>query len=174
MLNHIFILFRYYDIILKQRSINEIGTQQLLLDTYNLKTLMLQLDNIGLTLDSNERSQLPSQSYIRLVNLRISKIEMILKLISTPEEILLERFKTMWSDGSVQDLISIMSLKSMRKQDQQLLLESFTGNLNPVDSKANSGEISQSNNNAQRRSSISSLTSMFQSSSVRLNFGNKN
>lgn len=34
------ILIRYLDVILKQKSISEVATQQLLLDTYNLKTGM--------------------------------------------------------------------------------------------------------------------------------------
>ena len=41
------ILLHYLDVIMKQRKINEIGTQQLLLDTYNVKTLLLQLESIG-------------------------------------------------------------------------------------------------------------------------------
>ena len=42
------ILLRYLDVIMKQRKINEMGTQQLLLDTYNVKTLLLQLETIGI------------------------------------------------------------------------------------------------------------------------------
>lgn len=37
----------FLSLILRQRRVNEMGTQQLLLDVYNLKTLMLQVPSIG-------------------------------------------------------------------------------------------------------------------------------
>jgi vacuolar protein sorting-associated protein 53 len=40
-------LSKYLDIIVKQKKISEIGTQQLLLDTYNIKTLLLHFHHMG-------------------------------------------------------------------------------------------------------------------------------
>lgn len=37
----------FLSLILRQRRVNEMGTQQLLLDVYNLKTLMLKVPSIG-------------------------------------------------------------------------------------------------------------------------------
>lgn len=37
----------FLGLILRQRRVNEMGTQQLLLDVYNLKTLMLKVPSLG-------------------------------------------------------------------------------------------------------------------------------
>lgn len=37
----------FLSLILRQRRVNEMGTQQLLLDVYNLKTLMLKVPCLG-------------------------------------------------------------------------------------------------------------------------------
>ena len=147
------ILARYLDVILKQRRISEIGTQQLLLDTYNIKTLLLQLENLGLSSDNDAKSN-PSSTFVKLVNSRITNIETILKLISTPEELLLERFKIMWPEGQASDLQIVMNLKDMKKFEQQKFLESLGIN------------FTKSNNQLNQTSGISNLTSMFQSTSV--------
>ena len=147
------ILARYLDVILKQRRISEIGTQQLLLDTYNIKTLLLQLENLGLSSDNDAKSN-PSSTFVKLVNSRITNIETILKLISTPEELLLERFKIMWPEGQASDLQIVMNLKDMKKSEQQKFLESL------------GISFTKSNNQLNQTSGISNLTSMFQSTSV--------
>ena len=89
---------------------------------------MLQLPQLapsGETSGSNGANKIPQSSpiYMKLVNAKISHIEMILKLISTPEELLLERFKIMWPDGQPSDLQLIMSLKGTKRNDQQVILE---------------------------------------------------
>jgi hypothetical protein len=73
--------------------------------------------------------------------MKVAHIEMVLKLISTPEEMLLvsriarsyssiialgrdqERFRIMWPDGQPSDLQQIMSLKGTKRNDQQAILE---------------------------------------------------
>jgi len=50
---------------------------------------------------------------------------MILKLVGTPEEMLLERFQMLYNNGTASDLQAIMSLKGMRKNEQTQLLEAF-------------------------------------------------
>ena len=75
----------------------------------------------------------------------------MLKLIATPEEMLLERFKIMWPEGQTVDLQGVMSLKDMKRQEQQKLLELFGG------AAAASASVSVG---------PSSISAMFQSSSV--------
>lgn len=53
------------------------------------------------------------------------QIEVILKLIATPEDMLVERFRMMWPDGEAKDLQAIMGLKGMRKADQQAILDAL-------------------------------------------------
>jgi vacuolar protein sorting-associated protein 53 len=99
-------LARYTDVITKQKRISEMGSQQLLLDTYNLKTLFMKLPAMG----SSSTTAIPSM-YTKIVTSRINHIEAILKLIGTPEEVLVERFRVLWPDGGPTDLQLLMSLK---------------------------------------------------------------
>lgn len=48
---------------------------------------------------------------------------MILKLVGTPEEMLLERFRIMWPEGQSADLQMLMALKGTKRNDQQVILE---------------------------------------------------
>ena len=108
---------------MKQKRISESGTQQLLLDTYNIKTMLLQLHHLGLP-QEQQRAAVPTM-YLKLITSKISNIEVILKLIGTPGDMLLERFKIMWVEGTPADLVAIMTLQGIKKQDQQLFLEQF-------------------------------------------------
>lgn len=121
-------LIRFLDCILKQKKISEMASQQLLLDTYSLKTLVMQLpvlnDPESSTATSKENRNI-SPVYSKLINSRSSHIEMILKLIGTPEDMLLERFRIMWPEGQSADLQMIMALKATKKNDQQIILEMF-------------------------------------------------
>eukprot|EP01032_Pedospumella_encystans_P018155 gene18155-20675_t len=92
------ILQRYLDVILKQKHISDMATQQLLLDTYNMKAVLTQLPNLT---DPNQAhsagssggsssNKMANSMYLKLVNNKIAHIEMILKLVGTPEDILLE------------------------------------------------------------------------------------
>ena len=91
---------RYLDVILKQKHISDMATQQLLLDTYNMKAVLTQLPNLT---DPNQShstgssggsssTKMANSMYLKLVNNKIAHIEMILKLVGTPEDILLERY----------------------------------------------------------------------------------
>jgi hypothetical protein len=74
--------------------------------------------------DSDKRVPVPSM-YMKLVTTRTTHIEVVLKLIGTPTEVLLERFKIMWPEGTAVDLQTIMSLQGMTRQQQQQYLEMY-------------------------------------------------
>jgi len=87
-------------VILKQKHISDMATQQLLLDTYNMKSVLTLLPT--LTDSSHSHGHAPHAApaaggrsantmYLKLVNNKIAHIEMILKLVGTPEDMLLER-----------------------------------------------------------------------------------
>lgn len=94
----------YLSAIVRLKRINEMGTQQLLLDVYNLKTLMLQLPIIGQqasTAPGAEPTPIPA-SYTKYVSKQMAKIDSVLKLVLTSNDMLAERFKIMWPDGEAQ------------------------------------------------------------------------
>lgn len=131
------ILDTYLDVILKQKRIAEVGTQQLLLDIYNIKTILTHLHNLGSEKADSAGSgggggsgsprKTTPPVFTKLVASRTSHIETILKLVGTPDEqgMLLERFRIMWPDGKAGDLQAVMQLKGMNRQYQVSLLEAF-------------------------------------------------
>ena len=76
-------LNRYLDAIVKQKRISDTATQQLLLDTYSIKTLLLHLPNLNP--GEKEASVRTSPVYTKLINAKVSHVEVILKLVGTPE-----------------------------------------------------------------------------------------
>ena len=111
---------------MQQKRISESGTQQLLLDTYNIKTMLLQLHHLGLPTDKQQQQAVVPAMYMKLITSKITHIEVILKLIGTPVDMLLERFKIMWPEGGASDLVAVLTLQGVRhKQDQAPYLEQF-------------------------------------------------
>lgn len=151
-------LTKYLDGIVKQKRISEIGTQQLLLDTYNVKTLLLHFHHMGQgpssdqlntnnsNIGSGSSSSIPPM-YMKLITSKITQIEIILKLVGTPEELILERFKIMWPDGTPNDLQMIMSLAGVSRVHQQQYLESLGVSTSNLNNTASPGGISNQNNN---------------------------
>ncbi len=114
----------YLDIINKQKLISELGSQQLLLDLYHMKPAIMNLHSLGEEEKSNRK---PPAMYEKMVTSRLHHIETMLKLINTPEEenILVERFRTLWPDGSREDLERILNLKGIKKREQKNIMELF-------------------------------------------------
>ena len=106
-----------------QKVISEAGSQQLLLDTYNLKTLLLHLHSLGSS--GSEQKIAPPAVYSKFVLQKASQIETTLKLVGTPKELLLERFRIMWADGRQEDLVAVMTLKGMKRPDMQALVDAY-------------------------------------------------
>lgn len=117
------ILSRYHDNIIRQKRISEMASQQLLLDTYNMKTLLLHMPHLSSTTMPGRQVPHNPSTYVKIVNTRITAIEVILKLIGTPEQLLVERFRVMWPEGQPSDLQTLMQLKGMKGQDQQSFLQ---------------------------------------------------
>lgn len=118
------ILSRFQDSIIKSKRISDMATQQLLLDTYSLKTLLLALPSLNPAEPLNKAPP-PNPVYAKLIAGKAAHIEMMLKLVGTPEEMLVERFRMLWPDGQMADLQMLMALKGTKRNDQQVILEMF-------------------------------------------------
>lgn len=129
------ILTLFFDCIKKQKKITEEGSQQLLLDTYTLKTLLMLLPTLQ-SIEEIERifdkSPLFSDHYLnspsiytKMINSKIIIIENYLKLISTPPELLVDRFLNYFPDGQQSELLSLMSHRGVKKVDQIFILDKF-------------------------------------------------
>uniref|UniRef100_M4BAU0 Uncharacterized protein n=1 Tax=Hyaloperonospora arabidopsidis (strain Emoy2) TaxID=559515 RepID=M4BAU0_HYAAE len=111
--------------VMKCRKVNQVATQQLLLDVYALKTIFLQLpvlSNDVISPLSKSKATVPSR-YTKFVINEIAKVESVLKLIGTPREMLVESFKIMWPDGTADDFQGIMNMKGLKKSEQAVFLE---------------------------------------------------
>jgi hypothetical protein len=125
----------YYKTLLQLKKISEPGSQQLLLDVYNLKTLFLKLPVLEASTSSaaspTARKAVPAGStiapamYTKMVQKQFKSIELLLKMTGTPVNLLIDVFKDQWVGGSALDLQTVMSLKGMKRSEQAAMLEKF-------------------------------------------------
>ena len=122
----------YYDALIRLKRISEQGAQQLLLDVYNIKTLLMKLPVLerGSSSASPKKpgaagSTIAPAMYTKMVTKQFRRIETLLKLVSTPNELLIDVFKVQWVGGSALDLQSVMTLKGMNRPAQAAMLEKF-------------------------------------------------
>ena len=138
----------FLEIIFRQKRISETGAQQMLLDMYNIKTQLLNLHSFGSDDNSYRQSGIPAM-YEKLITTRFARIEVVLKLVGTPEDeaILVERFRIMWPEGQASDLEKIMALKGVGNKSRayaQNILESFDSTSGALGaSVANMGSVLQ-------------------------------
>lgn len=149
----------FYNTITRQKRISESGTQQLLLDVYNLKTLLLRLpvlDKIdasspGKSSKAQVGSSIAPAVYTKMVTKQFQHIEILLKLVGTPSNLLLDVFKAQWQDGTAADLQTVMTLKGMKRNDQAAMLEKF--GVDPIVAMKSTANINDNLQSLQDRSS---------------------
>lgn len=120
---------------IRLKRISEPGTQQLLLDVYNLKTLFLKLPVLEKVSSPGKKaasggSTIAPAMYTKMVQKHFGRIETLLKLVGTPIDLLIENFRVQWASGSALELQIVMSLKGMKRNEQAAHLEKF--GLDPV------------------------------------------
>ena len=119
----------FYNSLIKQKRISESGSQQLLLDVTTLKTLLLKLpvleEKAGRTggAKSKQGTKIAPAMYTKMVTKQFQRIEILLKLVGTPSELLVDMFKSQWEGGSALDFQVIMNLKGMKRNEQAIYLE---------------------------------------------------
>lgn len=109
--------------IYKCKPINTEGAEQLLLDTHMLKTVLLNLP----TINSQINRPAPA-SYTKVVNKGMTKAEMILKVVMTPIEpakSFVEQFMKLLPDRQQHEFQKILEMKSVKRQEQTILLDLF-------------------------------------------------
>lgn len=60
-----------------------------------------------------------------MVTKQFRRIETLLKLVGTPNELLMDVFKVQWVGGSALDLQTVMTLKGFKRTEQAAMLEKF-------------------------------------------------
>lgn len=106
------ILDKLNENIWKLKRITMTGAGQLLLDLNGMKTYFLKMPQIGLQGQPTYDEYAPTKMYTTLVNQRISKIEIILKLVCAEDDKLAEMFQLLWPDGTSSDFDAVVDLKA--------------------------------------------------------------
>ena len=138
----------YYRSLIGLKRISETGTQQLLLDVYSIKTLLLRLpvleaekkSIVGITSSSSSRhsnntnlsgvSTIAPAIYTKMVNKEFRKLEVMLKLVGSPRDRLVEMFRAQW-DCSIDtatmasDFTMITTLKGIARAETAAMLETL-------------------------------------------------
>ncbi|GKY99434.1 vacuolar protein sorting-associated protein 53 [Mayamaea pseudoterrestris] len=125
------VTYNYY--LTRLKNISEPGSQQLLLDVYNLKTLFQKLPIIEEVAPTGVPGKKPLATgstiapamYSKMVSKQFMRLEILLKLVGTPETLLVDNFKAQWSDGTAQDFVLVLSLKGYSRSQQAGWLEKF-------------------------------------------------
>lgn len=135
----------YYRTLTGLKRISEAGTQQLLLDVTTIKSLLLKLPVLeaekkpgGTTRHSNVNqskslsgaSTIAPAMYTKMVNKEFRKLEVMLKLVGSPKDMLVDMFRAQW-DSSIDtsrmasDFQTIMNLKGIPRNDHASMLETL-------------------------------------------------
>lgn len=123
----------YYDSLIRLKTISEPGSQQLLLDVYNLKNLILKLPVLEASAATTPTarkavatgSTIAPAMYTKMVQKQFKNIELLLKMTGTPINLLIDVFKDQWPGGTALDLQQVMSLKGLKRNEQAAMLEKF-------------------------------------------------
>lgn len=158
-------LVRYQAAIYRCKRIGEMGAQQLLLDAQALRTMLLTAPSIkpasdkqllaiatdkpveeedDNSNDSNENVP-PPAVYAKFVQKEVPRVELLLKIISTPRERFADTIKALWAEASEGELTRVMDLKAMNKKDQTDVLVAL-GRVKPGAVTATLGGMTMSMN----------------------------
>ena len=94
------------------KRINMTGAGQLLLDLNGIKTYLLTMPQTKFTATEEKDIIVISKAYKTIVNTKINKIEIVLKLVCAEDDRLQEMFQLLWPEGTQNDYDLIMSLKT--------------------------------------------------------------
>lgn len=127
--------------IYKTKRISEAGAQHLLLDMSVIKTTLLRLPEIGRQSANAEdgdpahedgdggegKRKAKTSRYTKFVNRSMLKVEILLKLVLAPPDMLLASYKQMTSELGADalhgdDLQRVMELKGVRQSEQQSVM----------------------------------------------------
>lgn len=112
---------RYMAAIYATKTIGEFGAQQLLLDAVAVKSLLLGVP--GLCGEDEDLPPIEAPMYAKYVQREVSRLELLLKLVSTPKERFSDSIKTLWPDASAADIQGVMELRGMKRTEQSETLE---------------------------------------------------
>uniref|UniRef100_A0A8C1NXM1 Vacuolar protein sorting-associated protein 53 homolog n=1 Tax=Cyprinus carpio TaxID=7962 RepID=A0A8C1NXM1_CYPCA len=100
-----------------------LSSEQLLLDTHSLKTVLLDLPSIG----SQVVRKAPA-SYTKIVVKGMTRAEMILKVVMAPHEpsvVFVDNYIKLLADSNPETFQKILDMKGLKRSEQSTMLELF-------------------------------------------------
>eukprot|EP01119_Soliformovum_irregulare_P016119 TRINITY_DN462_c5_g1_i2.p1 TRINITY_DN462_c5_g1~~TRINITY_DN462_c5_g1_i2.p1 ORF type:complete len:831 (-),score=285.75 TRINITY_DN462_c5_g1_i2:80-2338(-) len=119
------------DYVYRCKRVSIPGAQQLILDLGAIKTLLLELPNIG----KATSGPIPAR-YTRHVQKDMGKAELILKVVLTPQQSLVDTYRSLIVDGSEGDFQKILEMKGLTRPEQKALLDVYNQNTGSVEGAA--------------------------------------
>ncbi|XP_055605694.1 vacuolar protein sorting-associated protein 53 homolog [Uranotaenia lowii] len=116
---------------------NILGCEQLLLDTHSLKTVLMDLPSIG-----SQVQRKPPASYTKVVIKGMAKAEMVIKVVMQPiypASLYIEQYLKLLPESNVTEFHKILEMKSVRKIEQQQLVELYKRSCPPTAAVATTG-----------------------------------
>ncbi|XP_060808723.1 vacuolar protein sorting-associated protein 53 homolog isoform X2 [Amyelois transitella] len=105
--------------IYKCKPISTAGTEQLLLDTHMLKTVLLEMPSVG-----SEVKRPPPATYTKVVIKLMTRAEMVLKLVMAPLEGagdgFVAQFQQLLPDGTLQEFRKVLDMKGVKMSKTQV------------------------------------------------------
>ncbi|CAG7834968.1 unnamed protein product [Allacma fusca] len=114
---------KYISALQKNKGISKAGAQQLLLDTQSLKTALLDLPSIALTVKRK-----PPDKYSKLIVREMGRTEMVLKTVMSPLEnvpAFVDHIFRLIPDCDVNEFVKILDMKGYKRTEQTPLIELF-------------------------------------------------
>ncbi|KAG0305385.1 Vacuolar protein sorting-associated protein 53 [Dissophora globulifera] len=105
------------------KPISEIGAEQMLLDTQAVKSLLLEIHNMGAEISA----PVPT-SFVKFVNRGLGKVETILKTAMSPHEPLemfIDHYFLLVGDRNLSNFQRILELKGLKRTEQQQMVDLF-------------------------------------------------
>jgi len=114
---------KYISTLLKCKGISEHGAHQLLLDTQSLKTALLDLPSITLTVKRK-----PPDKYSKLIVREMGRTEMVLKLTMDPVKQIpsfVDQTIKLIPDCDLTEFIKLLDMKGYKKHEQTPFIDCF-------------------------------------------------
>ncbi|KAG0212026.1 Vacuolar protein sorting-associated protein 53 [Mortierella sp. NVP41] len=113
------------------KPISEIGAEQMLLDTQAVKSLLVEIPNLGL-----ETTVAVPTSFVKFVNRGLGKVETILKTAMSPHEpfdMFIDHYFLLIGDRHLSNFQRILELKGLKRTEQQQMVDAFLKKLSGPD-----------------------------------------
>mmetsp|Transcript_12684 Transcript_12684/g.18998 ORF Transcript_12684/g.18998 Transcript_12684/m.18998 type:complete len:805 (+) Transcript_12684:40-2454(+) len=124
----------YEEHIFKCKRVNEVGAQQLALDSHAMKSIFLGIPKLR---GDEKISERRLRSFTRIVDRQMGRVTAIVKTMASPEDCLIATFKTLMPRATPEDvaetLTKTMYLKGLKKADQQALVDSYNASVEDKD-----------------------------------------